>query len=114
MKGEEVPNLTFSGIENRAIMPGAECETLKVPAPMTGDTMDIKKFFSPPADFDGMLWPTITDQIELITRRRDQIVRVLDHYTGKERDYESLSREKLFLDATVHSLHGVRQLLMAE
>lgn len=83
------------------------------PGAIEGDTMDLS-VFRPPADFDGLVWPSIHDQIELITRRKDQIGRVLGHYTGKERDYADLTREKLFLEATLHSLHGVRQLLMAQ
>lgn len=78
-----------------------------------GNDVDLS-VFRPPADFDGMVWPSIDDQIELLTRRRDQVARVLQYYTGKEVDYDSLTRERLFLDAAVHSLHGVRQLLMAQ
>ena len=70
----------------------------------------IKQLTRPPEDFDGILWPSIDDQIELIVRRRDQIGRVLSFYKGKEVDFENLSREHCFLSAVVHTLKGVKAL----
>lgn len=69
--------------------------------------------FDPPEDHLGLdlvFWPALCDQIELIDRRQQQIDRVLNHYTGRERDYEELSRESGILLAVLHTLTGVRKL----
>lgn len=67
--------------------------------------------FTPPEDYAGLpVWPTIDDQIALVKARAAQIERVLDFYTGKERDYKALSGEYAALTATLHTLRGVKVL----
>lgn len=75
--------------------------------------MDVS-IFNPPENFmaeaDMLLWPTITDQIDLIRSRQEQIGRVLSFYKGSERDYATLKRENDILSAVTHTLCAVREL----